>query len=223
MPRGIPSKSSGLSLDANTGCEVSDNSIKQEISDTISIRNITKEDNDDGRNCLCAIDSQRSGSQPADNVNDEVAKQEVEITEKPPYHDGEQASTAFNWDEEITAAEAEVDRLRMVRLPSSELGRIMLEDQLIHIFHTDVVRNAKTFVVYDGLDVLACFTNNKMENAVWNLAALYIGSKLKWSHPLDHDLKMSFSSFDVKGNVFSIKLSPPSIGATMNQEGSGPQ
>ncbi|KAK8862840.1 hypothetical protein PGQ11_009075 [Apiospora arundinis] len=130
----------------------------------------------------------------------------------------------YSWDDDLRAFNIKAHRLGLVELPVSQVGRIMEGGDLTDIFHTDPVRTAKNFLIYDGLEILARVADYQMQCLVYDYAANFIGSRLNWSHPRDHDLVVS--SIQMKGRLgdgYAVKISLPEAEAeSSNKKQKGP-
>ncbi|KAK7949288.1 uncharacterized protein PG986_010174 [Apiospora aurea] len=197
MPRNGSTRTSGLSTNQAPVA------IKREDSDSYRPVRTIKQEADEEKKPLRDMDSQAS------NSNNVVVKQEEPQNTKKHAHLHTRTPARFHWEEATIAAKDKVRELDIVELQPNQVGRIMEAGKLTGIYHTDWVRTVESFIIYDGLDVLARVQDLDMENAVYEIAALYIGRKLKWSHPHDHDLDVS--SVPMTGEhagSYAVKMSP---------------
>lgn len=190
--------------DATITQEVSDRKLEQEDSESdYSVSNV--EEDEDGE------EDEDDENWPFRKIKNYICPRTGKVIDEVWVSSGgraPRAPVAYNWDQAASYAKAKARELHIVEIASDETARVMKDGQLVGIFHVDGVDAVKSFVVYDGLDVLARVQGPSMETAVHHLAALHVGRQLGWAHPLDH--KLDFSSVHMKGRLaggYAVKMS----------------
>ncbi|KAK8040081.1 hypothetical protein PG993_008492 [Apiospora rasikravindrae] len=139
--------------------------------------------------------------------NNPAVKQEGEPTKKRAHTHRPKSRATFNFAEATSDAKAKSRILGIIEIPTDQAGRVVAEGNLTGLYHLNASHPITTFIVYDGLEVLARVQDFEQETAVYELAALYFGVKLGWPHPDEEDLDIS--SIPMKGDgAFAIKISP---------------
>ncbi|KAK7949289.1 uncharacterized protein PG986_010175 [Apiospora aurea] len=160
-----------------------DRDIKQEMTDS-PYRSIVKDEDDDEKKPL---------------AENQPIKKRARAHQPNSRHE-------YSWAAETSDAKAKSRILGIIEIPTDQVGRVMEGGKLTGAYHLNYSHPIKTFVVYDGLEVLARVQDFEMETAVYQLAALYFGAKLGWSHPDEQDLDVS--SIPMKGEgAFVVKVS----------------
>lgn len=124
----------------------------------------------------------------SNDIKQEDVKQEVmpepgsPFVHRRPRPDGH---PRYDYDSAMRAARQEMHAENIVELPSSRVGRVIEDGNLIALH--DIEFFGKTqFVAYDGYDFVARVQNAAIIGTVlYDLASLHIGQKAQSSHPDD--------------------------------------
>ncbi|KAK7920021.1 hypothetical protein PG985_008043 [Apiospora marii] len=173
--------------------------VKREALDSQASSAYIKKGDKDEKKPLRRIASQAASDYTTDDDDQVAIKQEDQTGMKRARTHHPRARVAYKWDEAVTQASKHARSLGIDDIPAMQVGRVVEAGQLIGLFDMEKARPAQNFIVYDGLDILARVEDFEMETAVHDLARLYIGERLGWSHPHDHELDVS--RIKMKGNL----------------------
>ncbi|KAK8093470.1 hypothetical protein PG997_000155 [Apiospora hydei] len=170
--------------------EAMDRRVKQESIDNPSSGNMVKDESDDEK-------------KPLDNYP--AIKQDGQSTMKRARNHRPKSTYSFNWADSTSDAKAKSRILGIIEIPTDQAGRVIEAGKMTAIYHINYGQPIKTFVVYDGTEVLARVKDFEQETAVYELAALYFGAKLGWTHPDENDLDISSVPMEGEG-TFAVKI-----------------
>lgn len=135
---------------------------------------------------------------------DDSSSQEIkhEVSVKP---------KAYNWDDEKSRAIAKARSLGVTELAADQVAQRVDQGTVTHLIHNNQTgEKLYSFFLYNGLDILACIQDSKMEAAVYDIAAHSYGQVLGWAHPSDYDLEVSRVQMKgVRSGSYVLKISYP--------------